>query len=164
MANLSTSSMFGKHEQDLYENNHKDSKLFTLPFSEYDVLVLQEIFVTLGVHTIKVKNVADGRHIIQTILKSLNYYHNIGSVTKIDGLSVLVCDIMKHIGLQQSQRNNLLIDLEEFFAVHPCFDFIWIEFTQEIKNQCSADDIKKMFDMYHVEERMPVLIVMYEEE
>jgi hypothetical protein len=165
MANLSTSSIFDKHEQNFCDNDHhhKDLKLFTLPFSEYDVLVLQEIFVTLGVHTIKTKNVIDGRQIIQTILKSLNYYHNVGSVTQIEGLPVFTCDIMKHIGLQFSQRNNLLIDLEEFFAVHPCFDFIWIEFTQEIKSQCSIEDIKNLFDIYHVNERMPVLIVMYEE-
>ncbi len=81
MANISTSFILGKHTQDFYDDYRSD-KLFTLPFSEHDVLSLQEKFIALGVHIIKTKNVVDGRAIIQTILNSLNYYHNISCVTQ----------------------------------------------------------------------------------
>lgn len=163
MANLSTSSMLGKHTQDFY-NKDKSGKLFSLPFSEEDVLMLQEIFITSGVHTIKTKNVIDGRKIIQTILNSLNYYHNIGSIASTKNLPHNVCDIINHIALQNLRPNNLLMNLEDFFDVHPCFDFIWIELTQDIKKICTIENLKKLFDMYHVEERMPVFIVTYDEE
>lgn len=161
MANISTSSIFGKDAQGFQTTT--DKTLFTFPFSEQDVLELQGLFVALGVHVIKTKNISDGRKIIQTILQSLNYYHNIGCVTTIGNLPINICDVINHIKLQKSQKGDLLVDLEDFFAVHPCFDFIWIELTEDMKTQYSSNDIKKIFDMYHVEERMPVLIVTYDE-
>lgn len=164
MANISTSSIFGKDTQNFQTTTHKDEILFTFPFSEQDVLELQGMFVALGVHVIKTKNIFDGRKIIQTILQSLNYYHNIGCVTNVGKLPVNICDIISHIRLEKSHKGDLLVDLEDFFTVHPCFDFIWIELTEDMKTQYSSNDIKKIFDMYHVEERMPVLIVNYEEE
>jgi hypothetical protein len=163
MANISTPSILGKQNHN-FNDEHKDNTLFTLPFSEHDVLELQGLFVALGVHTIKTKNIIDGRRIIQTILQSLNYYHNIGSISDVSGLPINVCDVINHIKLQRSQKGDLLIDLEAFFAVHPCFDFIWIEFTESMKNQYSAKDIKNIFEMYHAQERMSVLIVTYDEE
>ena len=164
MANIPTPSIINKKNHD-FSYDHEDNKLFTIPFSEQDVLALQEIFVSCGVHTIKTKNVIDGRKIIQTILNSLNYYHNVGCVaeTFIHKLPITVCDIISHIKIQKIKKDNLLLDLEGFFAEHPCFDFIWIELTQDIKNQLSSDDIKKIFTMYHVEERMSVLIMTYDE-
>lgn len=162
MANISTPSMFNKKNQD-FQSVSKDDTVFTFPFSEQDVLDLQGIFVALGVHIIKTKNILDGRAIIKTILNSLNYYHNIGCVTDAEDLPVNVCDIINHIKLQKSHRGNLLTDLEDFFSIHPCFDFVWIEFTEDIKKEYSCNDIKNIFDMYHVEERMPVVIVVYEE-
>lgn len=165
MANLSTSSMFGKHIMTM-QDDYKNSKLFSIPFSELDVLELQQIFVALGVHTIKAKNVADGRAIIATILQSLNYYHTIGCVTQVvePVLAVNVCDILGQIMLQHDEKGDLITDLEDFFSMYACFDFIWIEFTQAMRKRYSYDALKKIFDMYHAEERMPVVIVMYEEE
>ncbi|MBV8661039.1 MAG: hypothetical protein JO129_02755 [Candidatus Dependentiae bacterium] len=164
MENIPTSSILNKKIHNSSHNN-EDDKLFTIPFCEQDVLALQEIFISCGVHTIKTKNVLDGRQIIQTILNSLNYYHNVGCITDtfLHQLPITVCDIISHIKLQKIQKNNLLIDLEEFFAEHPCFDFIWIEFTEDIKNQLSLDEIQKIFTMYHAEERMSVLIMTYDE-
>ncbi len=161
MAHILTPSILIKENHGFYDE--LDNKLFTLPFSENDVLKLQETFVSFGIHTIKTKNILDGREIIQTILNSLNYYHNIGCITDAQGLSTSVCDIINHIELQKSRKGDLLIDLEDFLTIHPCFDFIWIELTKEMQNLYSAADIKKIFNIYHVEERMSVLIVMYQE-
>ena len=162
MANISTSSIFHKEDHDFNMIIHE--KLFTLPFSEQDVLELQEIFVTLGVHTIKTKNIAQGRKIIKIILDSLNYYHNIGCVTQEKDTPITTCDILKHIVLEKIEKGDLLTNLEDFLAVHPCFDFIWIEFTENLKKEFSYKAVKNIFDMYHVEERMSVLIVTYDEE
>ncbi|MDP3788009.1 MAG: hypothetical protein Q8Q60_01665 [Candidatus Chromulinivorax sp.] len=163
MANISTPSILGKQFLAFHDDN-QDTKLFTFPFSEHDVLELQEIFVALGVHTIKAKNIVDGRRIITTILQSLNYYHNVGCITEMNQLPVNVCDILNHIILQKSQRGDLLHDLEDFFSIYSYFDFIWIELTHDMKKQYAYEDIKNIFDMYHAEERMPVVIVTYDEE
>lgn len=161
MENISTPFILGKQIHD-FCSEHESSKLFTLPFSEHDVLQLQEMFVKPGLHLIKVKDVTDGRKIIQTILSSLNYYHNIGCITNVAELSPTVCNIINHIKLHKPNSDNLLLELEDFFTVHACFDFIWIELTQGMKKQYSLKDIQKVFNMYHVDERMPVLIMMYE--
>ena len=73
MANISTPSIFRKKAHEFQTVTHNET-IFTIPFSEQDVLELQGIFVALGVHTIKTKNIIDGRQIITTILNSLNYY------------------------------------------------------------------------------------------
>jgi hypothetical protein len=149
---------------DLCSNNDcSNKKIISLPFCEHDALRLQEIFVTCGVHTITTKNSSDGRKIIQTILHSLNYFHNIGCLTQLQGLPSFVCDIAKHVALEQTQ-NNLLLDLETFLTVHPCFDFIWIELSQAMQKKYPIEALTKNFEMYHVQERMPVVFVLYDQE
>lgn len=146
-------------------NKDLDNKLFTPPFSECDVLQLQELFVTCGIHTIKVRNVDDGRFIIQTILDSLNYYHNIGCITNKSGLATTVYDIINTIEFNKnSGNNNQATDLESFFSIYSCFDFIWVELTKSVQSMYSSEDIKKIFTMYHAQERMPVLIITYDQE
>ncbi len=164
MANISTSSIFNKYDYDFDSVVHE--KLFKLPFSEQDLLELQEIFVTLGMHIIKVKDMIEGRQIVKIILNSLKYYHNIGCITDVTDLPVNVCNITSHIALQclQNKQGNSLLNLETFLNTHPCFDFIWIELTKNIKKEYSYKTMKNIFDMYHIEERMPVLIVTYENE
>ena len=159
MTHVSPSSIFEKNNQDHSDQN----KIFTLPFREHDILQLQQIFVTFGLHIIKVPNVVEGRMIIEIILKSLNYYQNIGCVTDMLGLNNSVHDIVKAMKLEKFKDYELLTGLDNFFAVYPCFDFVWVEFTENMKNKYNLEDIKKVFNMYCVNERMPVLIVMYEE-
>ncbi|MBP6869740.1 hypothetical protein KBC04_02575 [Candidatus Babeliales bacterium] len=162
MALISTPSMLSKQAQDLSDENHHHEKLFTFPFAEYDVLELQAIFIQTGIHVIKTKNIFDGRKIVTTILKSLNYYHNIACITEQVEVPSLAYDVMGHINMQKYRKDNLLIDLEDFFVMHPCFDFIWIELSETIENKYKLQDLKEIFNMFHVEERMPVLIVQYE--
>ena len=111
-----------------------------------------------------IKNLKKIYHIIKIILDSLNYYHNIGCVAQGQEIPVNTCDILKHIALEKIEKGDLLTNLEDFLAIHPCFDFIWIEFTENLKKEFSYKAVKNIFDMYHVEERMPVLIVTYDEE
>jgi hypothetical protein len=144
-----------------------NKKIFSLPFCQEDILQLQEIFVTCGIHRIQAKNVADGRKVIQTILHSLNYFHNIGSITQAAGLPNFVCDVIRHVefdAYHNQQPKDLYAYLEQFLTVHPCFDFMWVELSVSMQQQYSLASITKMFEMYHVQERMPVVIVTYEEE
>jgi len=165
MSDIFTSPMLDKNNHEIYYDDNK-SMSFSLPFSEQDVLYLQQVFVTFGIRTIKTRNVQDGRNIVETILKSLNYYKNIGCITYENGLPSHTCDIISHVNFQKQvtkTNNDLLIDLELFFTNHAHFDFIWIELTKELQEKYTTEKIKNVFDMYHVEERMPVIIVKYDE-
>lgn len=161
MIHIARDILVSKQSSDLHTNTA--SKLFTLPLTEINVLDLQAIFVTPGVHTITMKNITEGRTIIQTILKSLNYYHEIGCITFTHDIADKIYDIIDHISFQKEQRETLLLNLEDFFAIHPCFDFIWIEWCEKLQKYSSLDDIKKIFNMYHADERMPVVCIRYEE-
>lgn len=167
MANISTSFIFGKEmmHNALEDYDEDEAKLFMIPFIENDVLDLQAMFVKPGIHIIKVKNIIDGRKIIKTILDSLNYYQNIGFISQEDSqkIEMIAYNIMNHIQHNtKTSKYNLLINLEHFFSDHSCFDFVWVEFSKKIEKKCSLQDLKKIFTMFHAQERMPVLIVQYE--
>lgn len=167
MANISTPFIFGKQEihNGLQEDHQDEVKLFMIPFLEHDVLDLQAMFVKPGIHVIKVKNILDGRIIIKTILDSLNYYRNIGFISQENkNIELLGYNIMSHINLKTKSDHDFLIDVEKFFSDHSCFDFIWVEFSQDIEKKCSLQDLKKIFTMFHAQERMPVLIIQYEKQ
>ncbi len=144
----------------LHDCYHKT--IFSLPLCQHDIIRLQHLFVTCGVHIIKIKNFLEGRKIIQAILHSLNYFHNIGCISQDHNLPNFVCDIIKHIEFEKN-TDNFLLDLEDFLTVHPCFDFIWVELSTKILQQHTLESMTKIFEMYHAQERMPVLFVMYDE-
>ncbi len=160
MANVLTTSMLDTHNNDSC-NKDKDIKYFDPHFSEKDVLELQQMFVTFGVHYIKTKDIQSGREIIQTILGSLKHFQNIGAITYVSGLQNSICDILVYIKTQGFCSDDISIDLENFFTIHACFDFIWVEFTNELEKKDLAS-IKNIFEMYHAQDQMPVIFIMYE--
>lgn len=139
------------------------NKIFTLPFTESDVLYLQDMFISPGIHEIRTTTIKQGRCIMQTILDSLKYFHAIGCITNESGLSDFVCDIQRHIALDSSYNHDAIANLEYFLTIHPCFDFIWIELTDKIAHMYTIDHIKNIFNMYQANERMSVIIVQYYE-
>lgn len=165
MSNISTSFIFDKKIQNrLSDKNIYKHKLFVIPFTEHDVLDLQAMFVKPGIHIIFVKNILDGRKIITTILDSLNYYNIIGCISKENYIPEKSYDIVSHIKTEKQSEIVILSDLEKFFLNHACFDFIWIEFSKKIEEIYTLQDIKNFFTMFHVQERMPVIIIQYQNE
>ena len=163
MSNISTPFIFDKM-QDLLSDEQNivyKHKPFTIPFTEHDVLDLQAMFVKPGIHTITTKDVQSGRKIITTILDSLNYYHAIGCITQEQNVPIIAYDIMTHITQEKNQPDNILANLENFFAIYPCFDFIWVEFSKNAEKKYSLQDIEKIFSISM--QSMPILIVEYED-
>jgi len=163
MANILINSTINTHENEFFFEN-ENMKYFDTQFSEKDVIELQEMFLTFGIHCIKIKDVQSGREIIKTILGSLNHFKNIGAITYASGLQDFVCDILVHIKMQEPHYfDDIFIDLEIFFTMHACFDFIWIEFTDNLLIR-NFEGLKNIFEMYHVNNQMPVIFMMYENE
>ncbi len=153
------------HSSKSIKNDHdyNHDRFFALPLSEQDALQLQAVFINCGVHVVKMKNIIEGRKIVKTILHSLNYFHNIGCISNYHHLPVFVCDIIKHIEFEKL-GDDLLDNLEHFLTIHPCFDFIWFEFSQVMQKKYTLQNIQNIFEMYHVKDRMPVVIIVYDEE
>ena len=162
MENILTSSTFSKRMNDRY-NSNEEPVFFDFPFSELDILELQNKFLTFGLHHIKTTNVQSGRSMVATILKSLNYYQNVGSITQEGGNLFESHDIYQQVKYNESyNEENLSTALELFFTVNPHFDFVWIELTKELKNINIAMNIEKVFKMCHADERLPVILLSYE--
>ena len=137
--------------------------LFTLPFSQEDALKLQAIFIQPGVHVIHVKNIAEGRTITDIILKSLNYYHDIGLLSLEKDAPVYSLDIINCINSGNIIKKESHENLEDFFIANPYFDFIWVEGTKNFLEKYPLQNLKTMFSMIHAQERMSVVILLYEE-
>ena len=159
MASASTPSILST-SYNSFCDNIKETKSFNFQLSEQDVLELQEIFLTFGMHYIKTQNIESGRNIINTILGSLKYYQSIGAITDQAGLQEPVCDILVDMKMQGYYLDTILVNLENYFTVHAGFDFIWVELSASLLDQ-DIMNIKNIFDMYHVQESMPVIFVMY---
>lgn len=160
MANVFTPSILNEHYNNFESNYQKSIRTFNVDLSEQDVLSLQEIFLTFGIHCIQTDNVKSGRKIINTILGSLKYYQNIGAVTDVTGLDTTVSDILVDIKMQGIYSGDVIVDLENFFMIHACFDFIWVELSGALLEQ-DIINLKNVFNMYYVQERMPVIFMMY---
>jgi hypothetical protein len=141
-----------------YFNDDKDKQantVFTLPLHENDLLVLQEKFVTVGMHEMHVLNFHEGKLIVETILQSLKYYHNIGCISqKIKQPST----IFSTVYYQQHEEHNFLYNLEDFFENNDTIDFLFIEYAQDTQ---SLATIKSVLQQYHIDMQIPVIIMTY---
>jgi hypothetical protein len=143
----------------------RDEKLiksFNPPFCDFQIIELQNIFMSPGIHKITVKNITSGRSLMDTFLKSLNYYHHVGCLTTIPvHLDDQTIDMYKLI---QKYTQSFEIDraIEDFFVEHSSFDFVWIEMTKDLLDQFSLQDIKRMCEILTVNESIPVIMIHHE--
>ena len=89
--------------------------------AEEDILKLQDLFLTNGIHTILVPTLTEGRNLIYTFLDALRCYNEVGCFTKHS--LPLKKDFFNITGHLQ----NTLITTEHYFSQDFNFDFIWIE-------------------------------------
>jgi hypothetical protein len=101
------------------------------PFSENDVLYLQKIFLTPGVHEINVDNVVRVRNMMDKVLDSLQYHHKAACVSLQNmPLADNVTDIVKVL-----LTDDYLVSMDSltlFFLDHFYFDFLWIEESPDL--------------------------------
>ena len=96
--------------------------------SEQQILDLQELFLTKGIHYINVPTLQEGRELIYSFLDALRCFDSIGCVTKYGrSLPKHYFDIYRH--LHKNDFKSALDHLELFFTQDFNFDFVWIELT-----------------------------------
>jgi len=150
MANTMTSIMSKQ-----FFNNKQLNTIFTLPLQENDLLILQEKFVTVGLHEINVRNFHEGKVIVETILHSLKYYKNIGCISeKIKQPSSLFTTVY----CKQDKEQHFLYDLEIFFENNDSIDFLFIEYAHDTE---ALATIKNVLEQYHVDVQIPIIVMTY---
>ncbi len=94
-------------------------------YSEQDIIRLHALFLTTGIHHIKVHSVEHGRILIDTLVTTLHYYQSLACITLEKGaLSASTYNYAIDLAQQES--------IESFFAEQFFADFIWVELTDSL--------------------------------
>lgn len=136
------------------------SKHVSNQFSEQDILSWHDEFLTNGFHYITLDSVATGRIFVDTFLRSLNYYHDIGSLTlseqTLDSSVDDLYDILARFGyLQQSNLIN-------FFVDEWCYDFVWIEITDNLLHTPWFYEFTHLLNDFNISQTTPIFMITYD--
>ncbi len=124
------------------------------PLSESDILTLQEKFLTPGFHYLKVKNVATGRDLIQLFLKSLTIYHTVACLSTVQQLlPEAIIDITKEFIATSS--------FDSFIFESSALDFMWVEATNELRNEPWFDEYNQAIIDNHLDTQIPIMFLTY---
>lgn len=137
--------------------------LIQYPFTESEILDLQDKFLSEGIHHIKVADLAFGRNLVDTFLDSLTAHRKIACLTvssKPFGsyITNIYYDLLLHGYIDRFEAKNL----EEFFIDQFYFDFLWIECSPKLIEQPWFADFQMNLLNLRLERQMPILMISYE--
>ena len=140
----------------------KQAQYVQEPFSDSDIINLQDAFLNNGLHYIMTDNIPSGRGLINLFLKSLNYYHNIAALSLSDeSLENNITDLYTQLILGGHLNQNLSHELEDFFLEKFCYDFMWIEATEIFLKSFWAEELFKKIIEFKLDHLIPILVVSY---
>jgi hypothetical protein len=149
----------------LVEHLH-EIHLIREPFSDHQILHLQEKFLTNGFQYLKASNVVRGRAIIQAFLDSLHVYHETAclSLVRSPVLPEHTSDLYETLYAGGYLSSFEPYSLDEFFLENFYYDFMWIEATRDLLITDWFDDvIRKLIDQ-GIDHHIPIIVVVYEQE
>jgi len=129
------------------------------PLSEDDILYLQHLFLSNGLHAIQLPNVAVGRTVIYTLLRSLDYYHTVACLTCVaePPLKRSIFDVNSAAHLATRNADSIAqFFTERFFA-----DFLWIELTESLARLPAFMDVIEALDSLALGSHIPVVALCY---
>jgi hypothetical protein len=134
------------------------SKRISAPCTEADILYLQTIFTTPGMHSLTVPNIQTGRKMIMEQLKVLQWHQEIGFLTADQSAQCLPAqNLLKLLGQPIDQEN-----IETFFIEHFYYDFLWIETTEGLLNMPWVYAFEEQLFNYHLQTMIPIIVLTYQ--
>jgi hypothetical protein len=122
----------------------------TFSISEQQILELQDLFLTNGIHHISVPNLKEGRALMYKFLDALRCYQSIACFT-IDGISLKKCILDLHSQLLQKDWDHFFI--EEFTS-----DFLWIEHDSIIHQNSLL--LEEKLCQLGFDQQLPIIILL----
>ena len=140
-------------------STHKGTCHFAMPLSESDIIVLHDMFLTQGLHSITVKNPEIGRMLIYTLLESLPCYSAIAALSLVDlTLKSPIHDLCANTRYPAMDADDEALFLE----ARDYYDFIWIEVTPALlATSWYARFEKNLIEMYK-NQNTPIIKVLYQ--
>ncbi len=133
------------------------------PFSETEILEIQDKFLSEGIHQLKVTDVAAGRNLVHTFLDTLTVYHEVGCLTVSNNpLESYITNIYHELLLQSYIDQYEAKNLEEFFIEQFYFDCLWIECTTSLIEQPWFTDFQINLLNFKLERQMPIIMLSYD--
>lgn len=134
-----------------------NSKRISAPCTEADILYLQTIFTTPGVHTLTMPTVQSGRKIIMEQLEALQWHQEIGFLTADQSALCLPAQNILTMLNQPIDQEGI----ETFFIEHFYYDFLWIETTPGLVNMSWIYSFEQQLFNYHLNTMIPIIILTY---
>lgn len=121
-----------------------------LSISEQQILELQDLFLTNGVHHIGVPSIKEGRALIYKFLDALRCYQSIACFT-IDGntLKKQIFDLRQKIAQK---------DLDHFLIEEFTNDFLWLEQDMPMYQDCIL--LEKKLCQLGFDQQIPIIILL----
>jgi len=146
----------------------KDHFVYQVPLSaqntlpENVIIDLHEMFLTKGIHHIKIANQHAGRVLICNLLNSLNYYQNIGflSLNKPQENPIYhdLHTLLNDCGYLDNEGNH---DFDQFFSEAFFFDLMIIEATDKLSGLRWFKDLISSISYLSFDTQLPIIIMTY---
>jgi hypothetical protein len=133
---------------------------FGRALSEEDILYLQDIFLSNGLHAIKLPNIIEGRSLIYRLLQSLHYYRTVACLTSVaePPLKKSIFDIHSALRMLIGDRDAI----EDFFMERFFVDFLWIELTPDLVQVPTFMQVMSALDVLAIDKHIPILTLSYD--
>jgi hypothetical protein len=145
---------------------YEKERIFNALLSENDIIILQNKFLTNGMHHIYVENVSAGRTIMKKILPLCHWYTTpvyIATPSATSDTSVTnIYDLLKQEGLLDTHNTFTSEELlDDFLYTHLSIDFMWIELTPRLVLTQWFSVIYQKIVGLHSKAHMPIIMMEY---
>ena len=144
------------HKQD-FTRAGGHSKKIAMPCTEAEILYLQTIFTTPGLHSLTVSNIQDGRQMIMEQLKILQWHQEVGFLTADQTAQYLPAQNLVTLLDQPIDQEGV----EAFFIEHFYYDFLWIECTHGLLNMHWIYSFETELFKYRLDTMIPIVLLTY---
>jgi hypothetical protein len=156
----------------LYESNgsaqvqKSSQQLFSCyqHLSESDILDLQDIFLTNGIHRVMSYDLFTGRTLVDIFLHAMapNYHEKACLTVHSYALDPVVLDLYSM--MYMFAGDDPIEYLEEFFTQQLYVDFMWIEETPQLRALPWYGTFLETLSSLHLDAHIPIVIFSYETE
>jgi hypothetical protein len=137
------------------------SRQLSTKLSVDDILYLQQIFLTTGLHHIVAPNLSIGRRTMHLLLRSMNCFSNAACLTWEHKASLKGYDVLGRLIDYCGQEANMDA-IEEYFIEEFEADFLWIEMSDAFMQNPFVVQAFNIMHVLNIIHKIPVVLISYQ--
>ena len=154
----------------LYEvvnQGQKQTSMFSCyqQLSEAEILDLQELFLSTGIHRIVSYDLYTGRTLVEFFLQAMAHHYNEKACLSLHALTLdtPILDVYSLVQLfVEDMQEDPAVFFEEFFTEQLYADFLWIEETAHLRAQQWYGAFLEALSLLRFDRQIPIVIISYE--